>query len=340
MPHFAAKGSEASSGGGGSAPTVRRMRPEDADAVAHMLTQAFAPPPGANLSGPGVLISNHLAARWQARCAGAWVVDAPGFGPVGAAFAVVEPEVGWIGGLGVHPAYRGLGVGRALTTASLGFLEAAGCAMVGLEASPTDGVALGAYARRGLRPVDVTLRLRADAAALATSGVAAELQVRPVPDATVLDGLKRVKPGGSRTAPTSAPDASDALCLESGGHRVTLRAAAVPLSDAAFMAIGLGACLVCDPESVPVGEVLEVRVGFMGWEGHSVAATCRALGRLATARHLRYVELDLAVGLGETLPALSRLGFRTVASTVRLARPAAAYRQASDDGLELGRWSL
>ncbi len=319
VPHTAATDS------GASAPAVRRMRSEDADSVAHVLTQAFAPPPGASPAGLRVLISNHLADRWQAECAGAWVVDAPGFGPVGAGFAVAEPDVGWIGGLGVHPAYRGLGVGRALTTTALEFLDDSGCALVGLEASPNDAVALGAYARRGLRPVDVTLRLRASAAALAASGRAVELQVKPV---------------GSRTAPTFAPDASDGARRESESVRVARQAAAIPLSDAAFMAVGPGACLVCDPEAIPVGEVLEARLGNMGRDGHSIAAAFRGLGRLATARQLRYVELDLPVGSGTALPTMSRLGFHTVTSTVRLARPAAAYRQAADDGLELGRWSL
>lgn len=305
-----------------SAPVARRMRSEDADSVAHVLTQAFAPPPGANPLGPRTLVSNHLAARWQEQCAGAWVVDAPGFGPMGAGFAVVEPNVGWIGGLGVHPAYRGLGVGRALTTAALEFLDDAGCAMVGLEASPNDGVALGAYARQGLRPVDVTLRLRASAAALAESGMAAELQVRPShapigSNDPTIDGS-----GGSETRPYTA------------------QRAAVPLSDAAFMAVGPGACLVCDPEAAPVGEVLEARTGYMGRDGHSVAAACRGLGRLAAARKLRYVELDLAVGSGAALSGVLRLGFEAVASTVRLARPASAYRLATGDGLEAGRWSL
>ena len=314
VPHSEARGSEPSASD--EAPLARRMRSEDVDAVAHVLTQAFAPPPGASPTGPRTLISNHLAARWQAQCAGAWVVDAPGFGPAGAVFAVVEPDVGWVGGLGVHPAYRGLGVGRALTTAALGFLDDSGCAMVGLEASPNDGVALGAYARRGLRPVDVTLRLRASAAALATSGMAAGLQAEPVPGAGASDGFQPGGSGGSRTAPG----------LETGNDRVEFHAAVVPLSDAAFMAVGPGACLVCDPEAVPVGEVLEARIGYMGRDGHSVAAACRALGRVAAARQLRYVELDLAVGSGTALPEMLRLGFQTVASTVRLARPAAAYR--------------
>ena len=338
MPHSEARGSEPSASD--EAPLARRMRSEDVDAVAHVLTQAFAPPPGASPTGSRTLISNHLAARWQAQCAGAWVVDAPGFGPAGAVFAVVEPDVGWVGGLGVHPAYRDLGVGRALTTAALGFLDDSGCAMVGLEASPNDGVALGAYARRGLRPVDVTLRLRASAAALATSGRAAGLQAEPVPGAGASDGFQPGGSGGSRTAPTPARDASETTCRDSGNDRVEFHAAVVPLSDAAFMAVGPGACLVCDPEAVPVGEVLEARIGYMGRDGHSVAAACRALGRVAAARQLRYVELDLPVGSGAALPEILRLGFQTVASTVRLARPAAAYRQSSDDGLELGRWSL
>lgn len=333
MPHSEATDS------GSSAPAARRMRSEDVDSVAHVLTQAFAPPPGTSPPGPHTLVSNHLADRWHAQCAGSWVVDAPGFGPVGAVFAVVEPDVGWIGGLGVHPAYRGVGVGRALTTAALEFLDDAGCAMVGLEASPNDGVALGAYARRGLRPVDVTLRLRASAAALATSGVAAELEVRSVPKATALDGSALVEPGGSRTAPTSSDERLESDPSRAAEDRVELHAA-VPLSGAAFAVVGPGTCLVCDPEAVPAGEVLEARLGSLGRDGHSVAAACRGLGRLAVTRQLRYVELDLAVGSGAGLAEVSRLGFQTVASTVRLARPAAAYRQASDDGLELGRWSL
>ena len=314
---------DSESSGGASAPVARRMRSEDAAAVAHMLMQAFAPPPGASATGPRTLVSDQLAARWQERCAGAWVVDAPGFGPVGAGFAVVEPDVGWIGGLGVHPAYRGLGVGRALTTAALGFLDDSGCTLVGLEASPNDGVALGAYVRQGLRPVDVTLRLRASAAALATVGVAVELQVRSLharvdSNDSTIDGS-----GGSETRPYSSR-----------------RAAAVPLSDAAFMAVGPGACLVCDPDAAPAGEVLEARTGCMGRDGQSVAAACRGLGRLAAARQLRYVELDLAVGSGAALSDVLRLGFQTVASTIRLARPADGYRPDSGDGLELGRWSL
>ncbi len=321
MPHSEA--TDSGSSDGASAPAARRMRSEDVDSVAHVLTQAFAPPPGANPLGPRTLTSNHLVDRWHAQCAGAWVVDAPGFGPVGAVFAVVEPEVGWIAGLGVHPAYRGVGVGRALTTAALGFLENAGCAMVGLEASPNDAVALGAYARRGLRPVDVTLRLRASAAALATSGMPAELEVRSLDPQTGSSEPATDGSGGSETRPYTSG-----------------RAGAVPLSDAAFMAVGPGASVVCDPEAVPAGEVLEARLGSLGRNGHSVAAACRGLGRLAVAGQLRYVELDLAVGSGVGLAEVARLGFQTVASTVRLARPAAAYRQAADDGLELGRWSL
>ena len=316
MPESAVSGSGAGAGASGAAPAVRRMRPDDVDAVAHLLTRAFAPAATGSITGPRSLITNRAVARWLAQCAGAWVVDAPGFGPVGAAFAVVEPDVGWVGGLGVHPAYRGVGVGRALTTAALGFLDDSGCAVVGLEASPNDGAVLGAYARRGLRPVDVTLRLRAGAAALATSGAAAELQLKP------LQG-----PLGSHGR-------------QAGEDRVALLAAAVPISDAAFMAIGPGVCVVCDPEAGPAGAALEVRLGLLGRDGNLIAAACRALGRISLAHGLRYVELDLPLGSGDGLPAIFQLGFQTVASTLRLARPADAYRRESSSLLELGRWSL
>ena len=316
VPESAVSGSGAGAGASGAAPAVRRMRPDDVDAVAHLLTRAFAPAAAGDITAPRSLITNRAVARWLARCAGAWVVDAPGFGPVGAAFAVVEPDVGWIGGLGVHPAYQSVGVGRALTTAALGFLDDSGCAVVGLEASPNDGAVLGAYARRGLRPVDVTLRLRAGAAALATSGAAADLQLTPL----------------------QGPMGSDGR--QAGEDRVALRAAAVPLSDAAFMAIGPGVCVVCDPEAGPASAALEVRLGFFARDGNSVAAACRALGRVSLTHGLRYVELDLPLGSGDGLPAIFQLGFQTVASTLRLARPADAYRRESSSLLELGRWSL
>ncbi len=340
VPESAASESGRAARASGPEPAVRRMRPDDADAVAHALTMAFAPATSASPPGPRPLITNRLAARWQARCAGAWVVDAPGFGPVGAAFAVVEPGAGWIGGLGVHPAYRGVGVGRALTTAALGFLDNSGCGVVGLEASPNDGAVLGAYARRGLRPVDVTLRLRADAAALATSGSAAELQVRPLPDPMGSDGPQAGGSGSSRTAPTSSVAAMGSDCRRAGEDQVARRAAAVPMSDATFMAFGPGMCVVCDPEARPAGTALEVRVGFLGRDGCSIASACRALGRVALAHGLRYVELDLPVGTGAALPALFQLGFQTVVSTLRLARPANAFRRESCGVLELGRWSL
>ncbi len=316
VPESAVSGSGAGTGASGAAPAVRRMRPDDVDAVAHLLTRAFAPAAAEGIASPRSLITNRAVARWLARCAGAWVVDAPGFGPVGATFAVVEPDAGWIGGLGVHPAYQSVGVGRALTTAALGFLDDSGCAVVGLEASPNDGAVLGAYARRGLRPVDVTLRLRAGAAALATSGAAADLQLTPL----------------------QGPMGSDGR--QAGEDRVALRAAAVPLSDAAFMAIGPGVCVVCDPEAGPAGAALEVRLGFFARDGNSVAAACRALGRVSLTHGLRYVEFDLPLGSGDGLPAIFQLGFQTVASTLRLARPADAYRRESSSLLELGRWSL
>ena len=340
MPESAVSGSGAGAGASGAAPAVRRMRPDDVDAVAHLLTRAFAPAAAEGIASPRSLITNRAVARWLARCAGAWVVDAPGFGPVGAAFAVIEPDAGWIGGLGVHPAYQSVGVGRALTTAALGFLDDSGCAVVGLEASPNDGAVLGAYARRGLRPVDVTLRLRAGAAALATSGAAAEIRFKPLHDPKALGRPHVGGSGGSRTAPTSAPDATAMGDQPTDDDRVALRAAAVPLSDAAFMAIGPGVCVVCDPEAGPASAALEVRLGFFARDGNSVAAACRALGRVSLTHGLRYVELDLPLGSGDGLPSIFQLGFQTVASTLRLARPADAYRRESSSLLELGRWSL
>jgi hypothetical protein len=72
----------------------------------------------------------------------------------------------------------------------------------------------------------------------------------------------------------------------------------------------------------------------------STAAALRAAGHLSMGRGLRDVELDLALASGAALPAFYRLGFETVTTSIRMARPPEAYRQTASGRFELGRWSL
>ena len=287
------------------------MRSRDLSGVAQLLTAAFTPSTSIGSYRRQPPITDGLVARWQAQCAGAWVVDATGFGPIGAAFAVVEPDAGWLAGIGVHPAYQRIGVGRTLIDTALAFLDEYGCAVIGSEVSPSHGDVLGAYARRGLRPVDVTLRLRSNAAHLAMLGVPAPLHTAPLDSAG------------------SASTEQDVMAK-----------CALPLSGNAFMAAGPGVNVVCDPDTGLTGTALDIRTGFVDPDPASITAAFCGLAGIAVSRGLRHVEVDLAVGMGTALAILCEIGFQTVATAVRMARPEGSYQLRAGDRLRLGRWSL
>jgi ribosomal protein S18 acetylase RimI-like enzyme len=289
------------------------MQSRDLLGVAQLLTAAFTPTTDRASYTRQAPITDDLVYRWQAQCAGAWVVDATGFGPVGAAFAVVEPDAGWLAGIGVHPAYQRIGVGRTLIDKAVEFLDESGCAVIGLEVSPSHGDVLGAYARRGFRPVDVTLRLRSGAAYLAMSGPPAPLHTAPFDSA----------------ASASAEHDQVAKC-----------ALALPLSGSAFRAVGSGTNVICDLGIGLPGTALDIRTGFVDPDPGSIAAAFSGLAGIAVSRGLRHVEVDLAVGPGMALATLCEIGFQTVGTAIRMARPDSPYHARAGDRVRLGRWTL
>ena len=296
---------------------VRCMGPGDISSVARLLMNSFGPGKyGAGIT-PHATITDGLVSRWCGQSAASWVVEAPGFGPVGAMFAVIEPQVGWFGGLSVHPAYRGLGAGRALITVALAFLEEAGCPVVGLEVSPGHGGPLSAYARRGLQVVDVTVRLRAESMEVASAGPAVQMDMVPL-------GTSHGPPHCSR------------VDLEGLFARVD----AVPLSQEAFVVASPGAGLVCDTGVGTSMLLLDVRLGFVQLDDDLISGVFCALAQTALARGLHHLEVDLPVACGRALATLYKLGFSTISSSVRMARPGGRYIQAQHDRVEIGRWAL
>lgn len=119
-----------------TAPTIRPMTAPDVEPLADAILAA----------GWG---DRRVKLAWavdHARCR-ALVADAGGV-PVGSGVATANGPVGWIGTIWVHPDWRGRGLGRALTQATIDAAEAAGCATLVLVATQA-GQPL--YERMGFR---------------------------------------------------------------------------------------------------------------------------------------------------------------------------------------------
>jgi len=299
---------------------VRRMRDDDAEAAAHLLRAAYGTPDGgaiATAGGPDLPLTAGRVRRWRQTSAAAWLAEVPGYGPVGAVFAVVEPEAAWFAGLGVAPYFRGAGVGAALTDHALEFLAATGRPVTGMEAGPSAVGAVGLYARRGFRPADLTVRLRGAAAKLC--GPVEPNRWREIP----CSDLDNQTPGRE---PTLAP-----------------RVNSQPHSSASFVLMGSNVTLLCDPDPLmpAAGGSLDLRLAMASVpRDHEVEAWIRAAARSASVRGLSSVDVDLALAGGVLLRRLHGLGLTPVASTIRLVNELGAYRAwRSRNGL-IGRWSF
>ena len=308
------------------------MRVDDGPAVARVLRAAYAAPtvqaegaPG----GPRVPITEPLVERWRSHCARSWVALAPPLGPVGAVFAVAEPEVGWIAGLGVDPGFRRLGLGAALTEAALAFLRERRCPMLGLEVWPHSTDVLVMYARRGFVPVDSTVRLRMPSFELEASGGSGEWQ------RIALLGDWPADVAG--WPPPLPPAEAVAGCI-----------VATPLSGTAFALdgapCGVPAVLVCEPEPTapPQGGSLEIRRAWIDVSSSEQALeeAVAAAAVAARASSLRHLEIDLPLGDGRAVGALCRLGFTAVATVLRLSDRPDRYSTGGGNLVVAGRWSL
>ena len=299
---------------------VRRMRDDDAEAAARLLRAAYGTPDAGAVKTSGSLdlpLTAGRVRRWRQKSAAAWVAEVPGLGPVGAVFAVVEPEAAWIAGLGVAPNFRGARVGTALTDRALNFLAASGCPVTGMEAGPSAAGALGMYARRGFRPADLTVRLRGEAAKL--SG--------PVE----LSSWREV--------------ACSDLDVQTSGREPTLaaRVESQPHSSASYVLIGPNVTLLCDPDPLipATGGSLDLRLAMARIPRDlEVDGWIRAAARSASIRGLSSVDVDLALAGGVLLRRLHGLGLTPIASTLRLVTELGAYRAWRSRNGPIGRWSF
>lgn len=299
---------------------VRRLRDDDAEATSQLLRAAYGnTDSGAIAAGdaPNLPLTASRLRRWRQGSAASWIAEVAGYGPVGAVFAVVEPEAAWMAGLGVAPSFRGAGLGAALTDHALDFLADSGRSVVGMEAAPTAVGAAGLYARRGFRPADLTVRLR---------GVAAELGAQV--------GLR-----GWREIP--CPEFRD--CAAGRASRSAARVHSQPYSSASYFLIGPNGTLLCDPDPlIPApGGSLDLRLVIADSPPiQNVEAIVRATASSALARGLCALDVDLALADGALLRRLLRLGLTPIASTIRLVNDLDAYVDWRSRNGPIGRWSF
>ena len=299
---------------------VRPMRDDDAEAAAHLLRAAYGTPDGAAIAttgGPDLPLSAGRIRRWRQNSAAAWIAEVRGHGPVGAVFAVVEPEAAWFAGLGVEPNFRGAGVGAALTDRAVEFLAASGRPVTGMEVAPAAVGAAGVYARRGFRPADLTVRLRGTAAYLGAP----------------------VEPNSWRELACS--DLDD----QTPGREPTLaaRVRSQPHSAASYVLIGPDVRLLCDPDPLipAAGGSLDLRLVMASVpRDQGTDEWVRAAARSALVRGLSSVDVDLALADGVLLRRLLTLGLAPSASTVRLVRDQDAYVGWRCRNGPVGRWSF
>jgi GNAT superfamily N-acetyltransferase len=178
-------------------------------------------------------VAGHAACR-------PFVADADGV-VVGTGVTTVNGPIGWIGTIWVEPSWRGRGLGKALTTATIEAAEAAGCATLILVATevgkplyerfgfrvqttyriveaPGLGGGVGEPRVRSYRETDLEAMTALDAAAtgedrthlLAEFAAPATTQVAERPDGTLGGFVIRAPWGGGATI---APDIDDALAI-------------------------------------------------------------------------------------------------------------------------------
>lgn len=141
--------------------TIRRMTPEDVDAIRRVEAAAFgawlADAHGRDRKLPWRTRTNVLSLR-EKDPGGCFVAEHDGQ-LVGLIFSRTWGSVGWFGTFAVLPEFQGRGIGKQLIAASLDYLGREPGRVIGLETMPDSPDNLGLYLRRGFQARLLTLQL-------------------------------------------------------------------------------------------------------------------------------------------------------------------------------------
>jgi predicted N-acetyltransferase YhbS len=183
-------------------PAIRTMTPDDADAVADAILR----------SGWG---DRRTKMRWVVGHAGCRPLVAEADGAVvGTGVTTINGPVAWIGTIWVEPAWRGRGLGTALTRATIAAAEAAGCTTLVLVAT-AEGQPL--YERLGF---EVQTRYRILEAPGVEPGPT-DPRIRPyapadLPSMTVLDAAATGEDRAHLLAAFAGPETTHCLARADG----------------------------------------------------------------------------------------------------------------------------
>jgi len=138
--------------------TIRTMTSEDVDCVSELDSIAFgAYWSGKNIGGAYKRTRENVGSSLRLNPAGCFV--AADEKTVGYIFSRRWGKIGWIGTFGIHPDYRGRGIGKSLLEKALGVLVASGCRIIGLETMADSPYNIGLYLRSGFCAAYPTLNL-------------------------------------------------------------------------------------------------------------------------------------------------------------------------------------
>ena len=127
--------------------SIRQMTTTDIDVVSQLDVLAFASP-SRQTGDHGPVHARtplNVLACLNLNPSGCFVAETNR--PIGYIFSRIWGTIGWIGTFGVHPDYRGQGIGRSLLTAAVEHLQGAGCMTVGLETMVDSPYNVGFYGR-------------------------------------------------------------------------------------------------------------------------------------------------------------------------------------------------
>ncbi len=315
--------------------TIRPMLESDADAVRQVDRLAFMPLlRKINPSGPISIRrrENVLAAR-AVFPQGCFVAEDEQ-GMAGYIFSRAWGQAGWVGVFGVHPQRQGGQVGQRLLAESISALEEAGCTTIGLETMPDSSYNIGLYARRGFRPITVTLTVeKAVEAQVDGSRPTGGYRVAQPGDAAALDMVTAI----SRAA---WPELD--LCVEARNAQerhwgeLLLLGNGETFSAAAIMRTShRRESETGEPLPNPTCEISAL-ASLPGARPHLGEVT-GTLERFAAARGFQTLRIPVNSADWPSLQWLVANGYRVVHSGLRLMRKGEYTAQ---PGLEFSRWAM